>query len=148
MLDQLKINQFLFGGAFRDDELFLALSPLSLAHVEEMRSRIEVASATRVFGAGDDPEAVYVLVSGDAHIVDARERPLRFASRREMIGITEIVCAEPHCFGVRTVTECVFYRIEREEFLSFLRSEPDICFKLLEILGRNLRQIGRIAAAI
>lgn len=148
MLDQLKINQFLFGGAFRDEELFSALSPLSLDFVEKIRSKIEVASTTEVFGAGDNPEAVYVLISGEAHIVDNGGRPLRFASRREVIGITEVVCGEPHCFGVRTVSDCVFYRIERGDFMSLLRREPDLCFKLLGILGRNLRQIGRIAAAI
>lgn len=148
MLDQLKINQFLFGGAFRDEELFSALSQPALDLVEKIRSRIEVASATEVFGAGDNPEAVYILISGDAHLVDESGRALRFASRREVIGITEVVCDEPHCIGVRTVTDCVFYRIDRGDFMSLLRREPDLCFKLLGILGRNLRQIARIAAAI
>lgn len=142
----LTIPKDLLGGAFRATELLGGVSPNTEKFLTSITDRRLFPSDTIVLENDRIPDGVFILVDGDAALVDGNGRQLRSVDEGEICGLTEIVAELPSELGVQTVTPCRFDFVSKDDFVLFLRTEPEICFRLLKMLGANLQYIYRILA--
>lgn len=138
------ISDQFFGTAFLADDLFRSLAP-------EVEERLFAARRRKHFGANEliiaraeKPCLIYLLRQGTAQIVYHDEQPARLLAQNEILGLTEALSNLPCEITVRTVSPCSFDCITHDDFLEFLQNEPEVCFRLLQILGTNLQKLFRL----
>jgi CRP-like cAMP-binding protein len=126
------------------DKLFDDLTPPTLKAFNKIkRTRIFKKSAC-FFSRGEIPGGVYILRAGRAQIVCRDEfkvtKTVRSIGRNEIFGLTEIFSDLPFELHAETLTPCICECFGRDEFIKFLHGEPEVCFRLLQVLGANLQK--------
>jgi CRP-like cAMP-binding protein len=144
LIENSTISDHFFGNAFLADDLLVSLSPAAEENLRAVTHRQEFGANETVFARGQTACCVYFLRRGTAQIVYHDEQPVRLIAANEILGLTEALSNLPYEIAVHTVTPCSFDRITRADFLDFLQREPEICFRLLQILGTNLQKLFRL----
>jgi len=139
-----KISEQLFENAFPADDLFGSLSPEAEKKLRAVKQTRQFAKDEIIFADGQMPRAIYRLAEGKAGIFRDAAKPVRPVGKNEILGLTEAVSNLPYEMSVKAVTPCSFEYIRREDFMNFLQTEPEICFRLLRMLGTNLQKIFRL----
>lgn len=144
LIENSTISEHFFGNAFLADDLLVSLSHTAEENLRAVTHHQEFGANETVFARGQTPCCVYFLRQGTAQIVYHDEQPVRLIAANEILGLTEAVSNLPCEIAVRALTPCSFDLISRDDFLNFLRREPEICFRLLQILGTNLQKLFRL----
>ncbi|MBS1795568.1 MAG: cyclic nucleotide-binding domain-containing protein [Acidobacteria bacterium] len=150
MLIEQSITELFFGDAILADRLFRDLA-------DETRQSLAAVTRTRrcgpeeiVFAKGELPSSIYLLIEGEAQTItefaDPGKNLVRPVERSEILGLTEAITNLPYETTLKTVTPCTFESIAGEDFAAFLQSEPEVCFRLLRLLGTNIHKIFRLFA--
>lgn len=71
---------------------------------------------------------------------DGRDIVLNVIHDGEIFGEIALLDGMPRTADATAMTDCELMVIERREFIPFLRSEPDVTLKLLEILCSRIRK--------
>jgi CRP-like cAMP-binding protein len=125
-------------------ELFSELDPDELAKVSALAQTRSVPRDTPIFHAGEDADAVYVIVNGKVKIVtttsDGREFILTVLGSGQVFGEMALLESAPRSASVITVTPVDLVVLGRREFQHLLDTTPSISRKLLTILSRRLRR--------
>lgn len=125
-------------------ELFSELDPDELAKVSALAQTRSVPRDTPIFHAGEDADAVYVVVNGKVKIVtmtsDGREFILTVLGAGQVFGEMALLESAPRSASVITVTSVELVVLGRREFQHLLDTTPSISRKLLTILSRRLRR--------
>lgn len=125
-------------------ELFSELDPDELAKVSALAQSRSVPRDTPIFHAGEDADAVYVIVNGKVKIVtttsDGREFILTVLGSGQVFGEMALLESAPRSASVITVTSVELVVLGRREFQHLLDTTPSISRKLLTILSRRLRR--------
>ena len=129
--------------AFLTGDLFGDLSPAAQNSLRALRAIKEFAAGETIFACPETPSAIYILAHGEAQILLDGETPARAVKTGEILGLTEAVSNLPYEITVKTITESRFEYIRRDAFLDFLRDEPAVCLRLLEIISANLHELYR-----
>lgn len=129
-------------------EPFLKRVPLlqGLAHedIRRVASRMQLLSLPKgstLFSAGDEPNAFYIVTSGQVrivHDVGGEERVVAFLGRGDEIGEGGLLTGEPRTTTVRLDTTCEFLKLLRKDFEDVLRENPSILLHLSRIMARRL----------
>lgn len=141
MLNEHQANsEVFFGNAFLADDLFYGLSPETLHSLRALKQTKQFARDELIFAGGQMPCRIYFLTTGEAQILDKAVfvRPL---ARNEILGLTEAIANLPYETSVKAVTQCSFECVGREDFMHFLQNEPEICFRLLQMIGTHLQKV-------
>jgi CRP-like cAMP-binding protein len=93
----------------------------------------------RLITAGEMSRGIYVLVKGQAQLI-SNDEGVRRLEPNEILGLTETIDHLPFEMSIVTITLCRFEFIEREDFFRFLRDEPEVCFRLAQMLALNLQK--------
>lgn len=130
------------GNPLFSDEL---LSVLSFEKIQSLKggSRIvQFEKGENIFAKNEIPQFVYILAHGRAVLGSnsRKKQNIRLIEKEEIIGFYESLGNFPLETNVKTLSPCLFYRIDREEIINFLLEEPKICFHLLKIIGENLQK--------
>jgi CRP-like cAMP-binding protein len=138
-----RIERF-FGNSFSADSLFCALSPKALQTLNRIKQKKHFRKDIFISTTGDMPRGVYVLFQGQAQLninIESNEKNIiRLAELHEIIGLTETLTSLPSETNVLTITPCIFEFIESDAFFHFLHDEPEVCFRLVQLLGLNLQK--------
>jgi CRP-like cAMP-binding protein len=125
-------------------ELFSELDPDELAKVSALAQTRSVPRDIPIFYAGEDADAVYVVVNGKVKIVtmtsDGREFILTVLGAGQVFGEMALLESAPRSASVITVTTVELVVLGRREFQHLLDTTPSISRKLLTILSRRLRR--------
>ena len=136
--------KFQYSFPLRAEGVFCDLSPETLESLAAIKQTKRFRKHSRLFTAGDMPCCIYRLVSGRARlfIKDAsnNKRVIRFIAQDEIFGLTEAIANIPYETNAETVTACLCECFGREDFIRFLHDEPQICFRLVKLLGSNLQR--------
>lgn len=125
------------------DNLFCGLAAKSLASLAKIKQTKKIHKGETFFSVGEMPCCVYVLREGAARIILKRAGNImanRVIEPNEIIGLTETIANLPYEMKAEAVTSCLCECIRREDFIRFLRNEPEVCFRLVETLGLNLQK--------
>jgi CRP/FNR family transcriptional regulator len=117
--------------------------PPEIVQAFEIVKRIgSYPKGSTIFSEGQQPRGVYVLSQGRGKLVlDAsgeRKRIIRIVETGEVLGLSAAIADKPHEVSLETITDCRVDFISRKEFLRLLQEQPEICFRVVQLLGRNL----------
>jgi CRP-like cAMP-binding protein len=125
------------------DNLFCGLTAKSLASLAKIKQTKKFREGEAFFSAGEMPCCVYLLSEGEARIVlnmaqnMTANRPIE---PNEIVGLTETIANLPYEMKAEAITPCLCECIRREDFIRFLHDEPEVCFRLVRMLGLNLQK--------
>jgi len=139
--EQSKIREHFFSNAFSADDLFDGLRTETRGAMFDIIRHKKLSANETICAPGQIPCCLYILREGTAQIL--HQSGVYEVEKNEILGLTEAVTGQPYAFGVRTSAACRIECISRDDFLAFLLREPDICFRLAQMLGANLQRIYR-----
>lgn len=141
----LKKIGYLFGNSFSADNLFGAAAPEVRRSLAKATRTEKYASGTVICAAGAPPAGIYILRGGEAElkINDDQIQGAWLLDRDEIVGLTETLVFLPSEAEVRTLTPCTIDSIDKEDFLALLESDPQLCFRLVQMLAANLQKTYR-----
>ena len=128
----------------RNHPLFCELTPSMLERISTYVKRRSVAKGSTIFEKGDDGVGLIGVVSGSVKISvtssDGRDIVLNIIRPGEVFGEIALLDGRARTANATAMSDCELIVIERREFIPFLRSEPDVTLKLMEILCSRLRK--------
>ena len=128
----------------RNHPLFCELTPSMLERISAYVKRRSVAKGSTIFEKGDAGVGLIGVVSGSVKIsvtsADGRDIVLNIIRPGEVFGEIALLDGRARTANAAAMSDCELIVIERREFLPFLRSEPDVTLKLMEILCSRLRK--------
>jgi CRP-like cAMP-binding protein len=139
--------QTLYGGGLSAERLFRAASPNIVKNLSRIKQEKSFPEKVSICAVGDTPRGIYILLHGKAQYSRDTEtggkNVLRQIEPNEIVGLTETLAEVPCEINAETVTPCVFEFIESGDLLRFLRRQPDVCFRLAQLLADNLQKSYR-----
>jgi CRP/FNR family cyclic AMP-dependent transcriptional regulator len=128
----------------RNHPLFCELTPSILDRISTYVKRRSVAKGSTIFEKGDAGLGLIGVVSGSVKIsvtsADGRDIVLNIIHPGEVFGEIALLDGRARTANATAMSDCELIVIERREFIPFLRSEPDVTLKLIEILCSRLRK--------
>src|SRR5262245_5104490 len=128
----------------RDHPLFRELPPVTLDRLSTYLRRRSTPKGTVIFRKGDPGFGLVGVVSGAVKISDAsadgRDVVLNIIHEGEVFGELALLDGRARSADATAMSDCELMTIERREFIPFLRSQPDVALKLMEILCSKVRR--------
>lgn len=150
LIEHQTISEYFFGNTFFAEDLFRDLSPETQRHLNSIKQTKNFAKNEIVFADEELPSAIYFLIKGKAQISEnnrlTEKNLVRSIKSNEILGLTEAITNLSYKTSVKTVSPCHFEYIRCEDLIRFLQNEPEVCFRLLQILGANFQKIYQLFA--
>ena len=127
----------------RGHPVFGALTPKQIEQLSSRARLRRVASGTTLFVKGDPGTALFAIVNGTVKIsvpsITGREATFNVLHGGEIFGEIALLDGQMRAADAVTVTDCELMVIERSDFLRFVRAEPMVSIKIIELLCARLR---------
>jgi CRP/FNR family transcriptional regulator, cyclic AMP receptor protein len=108
-----------------------------------MKTR-RVARGKAIFAKGDPGTGLLGVLAGSVKIsvasADGRDIVLNIIQQGEIFGEIALLDGHPRTADASAISDCELATIERREFLQFLRTQPEVMLKFVEILCARLRR--------
>ena len=128
----------------RSHALFRDLSPAVIEQFGTYMTKRTVRRGTIIFAKGDPGTGLMGVLAGSVKIsvpsTDGREIVLNIVREGELFGDMALLDGRPRSANAEAISDCELVVMERREFIPFLRSQPDVMLKLMEILCLRLRR--------
>ena len=126
------------------DELLSRIDPRHRVALTQIERHFHLTPDTLVFAALDSPDQIYIHPCGHVaifrkgHIEELMSScPIGSAS---IFGLIEALSGKPFAMTMKTRTDAEFDVINRDDLLEYLRDQPELCFRLAELLSRLYQQ--------
>jgi CRP-like cAMP-binding protein len=129
------------GERLRGVELFRDLSTAEAAVVGTLFERLELGAEERAVRAGDEADALFLVESGALEVRVGGERLARLGPG-DAFGEIGIVARAPRSADVVAVEPATVLRLDRERYLTFLGSLPDVRVRAATSTVERLRGGG------
>jgi CRP/FNR family cyclic AMP-dependent transcriptional regulator len=128
----------------RNHPLFRELEPEVIERLGVYMKRRSVSRGLPIFAKGDPGTGLLGVLSGSVRIsvtsADGRDIALNIIRAGEIFGEIALLDGQPRTADAMAMSDCELMVLERREFVPFLRSQPDVMLKLMEILCSRLRR--------
>ena len=94
----------------------------------------------RLFAIGEMPCCIFLPIKGKVQIFTNDKKIVQFIEPDEIFGLTEAIVNQPYEINAETLTPFLCDCIGRDDFIRFLQAEPEMCFRLAQMLGFNLQK--------
>ena len=98
---------------------------------------------TPIFAKGDPPTSLFAVISGTVKIsissADGRSAILNLIGAGEIFGEMSVLDGQARSADATANSSCEIFAIDRREFLPFVRSQPALAMKFIELLCTRLR---------
>ena len=121
--------------------LFAQLEPAKLKLLAFTSTRMVFSPAQELFHQGDEGDAAYLILSGEADVVAdtaSGEVPVATIGQNAIVGEIAILCDVPRTATVRAASRLDTLKIEKEHFLRLVREFPDMGIEIMRELGNRL----------
>jgi len=138
--DKLKLlaNVELFSG-FSEKQLAGASQ---VAHVKTLERRDEL------FHKGDEGGEIYVVASGKLKAlttsIEGDDVVFSILGPGEVFGEVALLGPTRRTASVSALEDCTLVVIDRRDFMSYVKSDPDIAAKLLSVLAMRLKRVSEL----
>jgi len=124
--------------------LELALNRDQLLMLQKLGRKRHSRRGEQILSIGSVVDSVFILNAGTAEILapgsDGERQMIRTVAPGEILGLTEALAGTASDFAISSANESVFTEIPREEFITFLRKDPDMCFDLVSMMAAGFVQ--------
>jgi CRP/FNR family transcriptional regulator, cyclic AMP receptor protein len=128
----------------RNHPLFRDLPSTAIEKLGSYMGRRIVARGANIFSKGDPGTGLMGVLSGSVKIsvrlADGRDLVLNIVREGEIFGDMALLDGRPRSADASAMSDCELVIMERRDFIPFLRSQPDVTLKLMEILCLRLRR--------
>lgn len=114
--------------------------------IANLFSEIARTKGETIYQAGDDADALYVVVSGAVDVVDG-ERSITRYGPGEVFGEAVLVPGEPHAVTTRVALDAVLLVVPRALLVRLLELHPSLHERVSAVLARRLKAATHAATA-
>ena len=121
--------------------LFAGLSPEDLGKIAARLQPLSLPKGAALFREGDDPDAMYLIVSGQARrlrTLAGVESVVSFLGRGDVAGETGLLTGIPRTSTVKLDATSEILKLPRKDFEEILREHPTILLHLSRTLAQRL----------
>lgn len=128
----------------RQHPYFRDLAPEALDQLCRYTKHTVLKRGATLFAKDNPGNSLYVVISGTVKIsissLDGRNAILNFVGPGELVGEMALLDGQPRSADATANTNCEIFVIDRRDFLPFVRSQPTLAMKFVELLCARLRQ--------
>jgi CRP/FNR family transcriptional regulator, cyclic AMP receptor protein len=132
----------------RQVPLFESLDDEAAKKLCELLETLDCEAQKVLFRAGDAGDAMYLIERGKVRIsvqaTDGRELTLTELGRGDFFGEMALLTREPRSANAAVAEEARLAVLSREDFLSFMRSNPNVALEMLTALANRLRHTDEL----
>ena len=125
----------------RSEHLFCDLPAAALQTFEGIKYATAYPKGAVLFVEGQAPRGIFVLCKGRVKMsicaTDGKTLIVKIAEPGEVLGLSATVSGKPYELTAETVDPCQVNFVKRDDFLRFLKEQPDACFKVAEQLSEK-----------
>jgi len=134
--------------ALRSVPLFASLDDEAASELRSLLSDKKVPQNTRLFKQGDKGDAMYLIESGRVRISirdeDDHELTLAELAQGDFFGEMSIIDGRKRSADARVLDEARLAVLPREDFLRFVRNNPNVALEMLSALTDRLRRTDEL----
>lgn len=127
----------------RKHPIFSDLEPEALDQLCRYAKHITAKRGATIAAKGEPGNSLFAVVSGTVKISssspDGRNAILNIIGPGEIFGEIAVLDGAPRTADATANTNCELYIIDRRDFLPFVRSQPALAMKFIELLCARLR---------
>jgi CRP/FNR family transcriptional regulator, cyclic AMP receptor protein len=127
----------------RQHQIFCDLDSEALDQLCRYAKHATLKRGDAIFAKGDPGTSLYAVISGTVKISisspDGRSAILNLIGAGETFGEVALLDGQARTADASANTNCELYVIDRREFLPFVRSQPALAMKFIELLCTRLR---------
>ncbi len=134
--------------ALRSVPLFASLSDEAATELRNLLTEKEIPGASKVFNKGDTGNAMYLIERGRVRISitdeDRQEITLAEIAQGDFFGEMSLIDGRQRSADATVIEDARFAVLSRQNFLSFVRSNPDVALGMLSALSDRLRRTDEL----
>jgi CRP/FNR family transcriptional regulator, cyclic AMP receptor protein len=127
----------------RKHPIFCDLAPDALDQLCRYAKHSTLKRGATIFSKGDPGNSLYAVISGTVKIsissADGRNAILNLIGAGEIFGEVAVLDGQARTADATANTNCEIFIIDRREFLPFVRSQPVLAMKFIDLLCTRLR---------
>ena len=127
----------------RKHPYFADLEPEAFEQLCRYAKHTTLKRGATIFSRGDPGTNLIAVVSGTVKISisspDGRNAILNLIGAGEIFGEIALLDGQPRTADATANSNCEIFTIDRREFIPFVRSQPTVAMKLIELLCGRLR---------
>ena len=127
----------------RRHPIFSNLEPVALDQLCRYARHTIVKRGATIFSRGDSGNSLYAVISGTVKMsissVDGRSAIFNLIGAGEIFGEIALLDGLARTADAIANTNCELFVIDRREFIPFVRNQPALAMKLIELLCTRLR---------
>jgi CRP/FNR family transcriptional regulator, cyclic AMP receptor protein len=127
----------------RKHPVFCELEPEALDQLGRYAKHVTLKRGTTIFSKGDPGNSLYAVISGTVKMSisapDGRSAILNLIGPGEIFGEIAVLDGRDRTADAIANTNCEMLVIDRREFIPFVRSQPTVAMKFIELLCGRLR---------
>ena len=128
----------------RKHPIFCDLEPEALDQLCRYAKHITLKRGASIFCKGDPGNSMFAVISGTVKISvsspDGRNAILNLIGPGEIFGEIAVLSGEPRTADAIANAQCEIFVIDRREFLPFVKSQPALSMKFIQLLCERLRR--------
>jgi len=129
--------------ALRQHPIFRDLEPEALDQLCRYAKHMVLKRGATLIAKDDPGNSLYVVISGTVKISvsspDGRNAILNLIGPGDLFGEVSVLDGQPRSADAIANTNCEVFVIDRRDFLPFVRSQPTLAMKFIELLCAKLR---------
>ena len=127
----------------RQHALFRDLEPAALERLCRYAKLLKLKRGAKVFTKGDPGSSLLAVASGTVRMssssADGRNALLNLIGAGEIFGEIAVLDGLPRSTDAIASTDCEILAIDRRDLVPFLRDQPDLAMRFIELLCGRLR---------
>jgi uncharacterized membrane protein len=128
----------------RSVPLFASLDDVATSELRNLLEIHDVAGRTSLFRSGDSGDALYLIESGRVRIsvrdADGSDVTLAELAGGDFFGEMALLDGKPRSADATVLEDARFAILSRENFLRFVRANPDVALKMMSAITLRLRR--------
>ncbi len=127
----------------RNHALFREFPPAVIEHLATFMTRRSVRQGATIFAKGDEGATLMAVLLGSVKIMvsagEGHEAVLNIIKPGQVFGEVALLDGRARTADAIAMTDCELMVIDRRDFIPFLRREPDVALKCIEVLCTRIR---------
>jgi uncharacterized membrane protein len=134
--------------ALRSVPLFASLDDTAARHLRSLLLVQDIKSSTAIFRAGDSGDSLCLIESGRVRIsiIDEDDKLVILAelAAGDFFGEMALIDGKPRSADATVIEDARLAVLSREDFLSFVRGNPDVAMEMISAVSHRLRRTDEL----
>jgi CRP/FNR family transcriptional regulator, cyclic AMP receptor protein len=143
ILDARRLPSSKLSSVLRQHPIFRDLDPDAVEQLCRYAKHMSLKRGATIFSKGDPGNSLFAVINGTVKISisspDGRNAILNLFNAGDLFGEMAVLDGQERSADAIANTNCEIFVIDRREFLPFLRSQPELAIRIIELLCARLR---------